>query len=399
MPTIMTVHMTNISQKSRARRGATAGKTSPPIAMPSMSAAMTTRQAQANAFMPARSGARICCLRFATRSGFVVRLPSQSWKVRIDPMTLYVFRRLGLAVLIVCLSMLFLLSAIHLVPGDPAGIALGPRASPEMREAFRIRMGLDQPFVVQYFKFLFNAMTGDLGVDVWSNRPVAAIIGEQLPHTLALTFLGLGWAIVVGIPLGCLSAIRPGSLLDRITGIVSVSAIAVPSFIIALYSLLIFAVYLRWLPAIGAGDSSDRLDQLAHLILPSFAIGLGWVGYLARMVRASMLEVMGENHIRMARAYGLPTRRIIYVYALKLAILPTVALLGVGVGALLSGAVFAEIVFARPGIGKLVYDGVITRNYPIVMGGVMVTTALYALCTLVSDMITAMLDPRVRQSL
>ena len=117
------------------------------------------------------------------------------------------------------------------------------------------------------------------------------------------------------------------------------------------------------------------------------------------MVRASMLEVMGENHIRMARAYGLPTRRIIYVYALKLAILPTVALLGVGVGALLSGAVFAEIVFARPGIGKLVYDGVVTRNYPIVMGGVMVTTALYALCTLVSDMITAMLDPRVRQSL
>ena len=329
----------------------------------------------------------------------MVRLPSQSQEVRLEPMTLYVLRRLGLAVLIVCLSMLFLLSAIHLVPGDPAGIALGPRASPEMREAFRIRMGLDQPFVVQYFRFLFNAMTGDLGVDVWSNRSVAAIIGEQLPHTLALTFLGLGWAIVVGIPLGCLSAIRPDSLLDRITGIISVSAIAVPSFIVALYSLLVFAVFLRWLPAIGAGDPSDPLDQLAHLILPSFAIGLGWVGYLARMVRASMLEVMGENHIRMARAYGLPTRRIIYVYALKLAILPTVALLGVGVGALLSGAVFAEIVFARPGIGKLVYDGVVTRNYPIVMGGVIVTTALYALCTLVSDMITAMLDPRVRQSL
>jgi peptide/nickel transport system permease protein len=133
--------------------------------------------------------------------------------------------------------------------------------------------------------------------------------------------------------------------------------------------------------------------------LPSFAIGLGWVGYLARMVRASMLEVMGENHIRMARAYGLPARRITYVYALKLAILPTVALLGVGVGGLVSGAVFAEIVFARPGVGKLVYDAVVTRNYPIVMGGVLVTTVLYALCTLISDLVAATLDPRVRQSL
>ena len=295
--------------------------------------------------------------------------------------------------------MLFLLSAIHLVPGDPAGIALGPRATPEMREEFRTRMGLDLPFFVQYFRFLGNVATGDLGVDVWSNRPVASIIGEQLPHTLALTFFGLGWAVLVGIPLGCFSAVRPNSWLDKFTGVVTVSAIAVPSFIVALYSLLVFAVALRWLPAIGAGDPGDPLDQLAHLILPSFAIGLGWVGYLARMVRASMLEVMGENHIRMARAYGLSRARITYVYALKLAILPTVALLGVGVGGLLSGAVFAEIVFARPGIGKLVFDGVGTRNYPIVMGGVLVSTILFALCTLVSDLITAKLDPRVRQNL
>ncbi|MGI9334671.1 MAG: ABC transporter permease [Gammaproteobacteria bacterium] len=314
-------------------------------------------------------------------------------------MTFYALRRVGLAVLIVCLAMLFLLSAIHLVPGDPAGVALGPRATPEMREAFRVRMGLDQPFIIQYVRFLGNVATGDLGVDVWSQRPVASIIGEQLPHTLALTFLGLGWAIAVGIPLGCFSAAQPNSLLDKVVGVVSVSAIAVPSFIIAIYSLLIFAVALKWLPAIGVGAPASPLDQLRHLILPSFAIGLGWVGYLARLVRASMLEVMGENHIRMARAYGLPRRRITYVYALKLAILPTVALLGVGVGGLLSGAVFAEIVFARPGIGKLVYDAVATRNYPIVMGGVLVSTVLYAASTLVSDLIAATLDPRIRQSL
>jgi peptide/nickel transport system permease protein len=304
-----------------------------------------------------------------------------------------------LSIAIVCVAMLFLLSAIHLVPGDPAGIALGPRATPEMREDFRIRMGLDKPFVVQYVRFLGNVVTGDLGVDVWSSRPVAGIIREQLPHTLALAFTGLGWAVILGIPLGCFSAARQNSWLDRFVGIISVSAIAVPSFIIAIYSLLLFSVTLRWFPVLGAGDASIRYDQIWHLVLPSFAIGLGWVGYLARMVRASMLEVMGENHIRMARAYGLPARRITYVYALKLAILPTVALLGVGVGGLVSGAVFAEIVFARPGVGKLVYDAVVTRNYPIVMGGVLVTTVLYALCTLVSDLVAATLDPRVRQSL
>jgi peptide/nickel transport system permease protein len=268
-----------------------------------------------------------------------------------------------------------------------------------MREAFKVKMGLDQPFVVQYVRFLGNVVTGDLGSDVWSNRPVSRIIAEQLPHTLALTFMGLGWAILIGIPMGCFSAVKRNSMLDKLTGVLSVGVIAIPSFVIGLYALLLFAVELRWLPAIGAGEAGHPWDQFRHLILPSLAVGLGWVGYLARLVRASMLEIMGENYIRMARAYGLPKRRITYVYALKLAILPTIALLGVGIGALLSGAVFAEIIFARPGIGKMVYDAVQTRNYPIVMGGVLVTTVLFALATLVADLITATLDPRVRQSL
>jgi len=314
-------------------------------------------------------------------------------------MLIYTIKRLGLAVLIVCLAMLLLLSAIHMVPGDPAGIALGPRATPEMRAEFRSLMGLDKPFFVQYFQFLGNVATGDLGVDVWSKRPVSRMIGEQLPHTIALALVGLGWSMLVGIPLGCFSAVHRNSMLDKLTGVLSVACIAIPSFIVGLYALLLFAVELQWFPAIGAGEPGDLHDQLVHLVLPGLAVGLGWVGYLARFVRTSMLEVMGENHIRMARAYGLPRRRITYVYALKVAILPTVALLGVGVGALISGAVFAEIIFARPGIGKMVVDAVNTRNYPIVMGGVLVTTMLYALSTLLSDLVAAWLDPRIRQSL
>jgi peptide/nickel transport system permease protein len=311
-------------------------------------------------------------------------------------MLIYTVRRIRLAVLIVLLAMTMLFGMIYLVPGDPASIALGPRATPEMKAALAARMGLDQPIPMQLFNFIAGVLTGDLGVDVWSNRSVAVIIAEALPHTLALTALGLGWSVGLGIVLGCFSATHRGSWLDRAIGVVSVSAIAVPSFVVALYSLLVFAVALKWLPAIGAGQAGDVGDQLRHLILPAFAIGLGWVGYIARLVRASMLEVMGENHIRTARAFGLPERRIVYRYALTVAILPTVALLGVGIGNLLSGAVFAEIVFARPGVGKLIYDSVLNRNYPVVMGAVLVTTMLYVLATLLADLLAALLDPRVR---
>lgn len=311
----------------------------------------------------------------------------------------YALRRLGLALVIVLVAMAMLFGMLHLVPGDPASIALGPRATPEMREEFRVRMGLDRPIPVQFARFVGNALRGDLGTDVWSRQPVARLVWLALPHTAALTALGIGWAILLGIPLGCFSALRRGSWLDRVTGVLSVSAIAIPSFIVAIYALLVFAVWLKWFPAIGAGTPGDVGSRLRHLVLPSFAIGLGWVGFLARLVRASMLEVLGEPHIRAARAFGLPERRIVYQYALKLAILPTVALLGVGVGRLLSGAVFAEIVFARPGLGRLVYDGVISRNYPVVMGTVLVTTWLFVLSTLVADLVAALLDPRVRERL
>ncbi len=310
----------------------------------------------------------------------------------------YALRRLALALVIVTVAMAMLFGMLHLVPGDPASIALGPRATPEMREEFRVRMGLDRPIPVQFARFVGNVLRGDLGTDIWSNQPVARLVWLALPHTAALATLGIGWAILLGIPLGCFSAIHRGSWLDRIAGLLSVSAIAVPSFIVAIYALLVFAVWLKWFPAIGAGRPGDLGSRLWHLALPAFAIGVGWVGYLARLVRASMLEVLGEPHIRTARAFGLPERRIVR-YALKLAILPTVALLGVGIGRLLSGAVFAEIVFARPGLGRLVYDGVVTRNYPVVLGTVLVTTWLFALCTLAADLVAALLDPRVREKL
>ena len=163
--------------------------------------------------------------------------------------------------------------------------------------------------------------------------------------------------------------------------------------------MLIFAVTLQWFPSIGAGEKGDFFDQISHLVLPAFAIGLAWVGYLSRLVRASMLEVMGENHIRTARAYGLTEATIIYRYALKIAILPTVTVIGVGMGFLISAAVLTEIVFARPGLGKLIIESITSRNYPVVMGSVLISTVLFVISTTISDLINASLDPRIRANL
>jgi len=309
----------------------------------------------------------------------------------------FIIRRGLLSLLILFLAVSLLFGMIHMVPGDPATTMLGPRATPELKAEFSQRMGLDQPLVVQLGRFYAGLARGDLGVDPFSDRDVTVIVWEQLPYTLMLVLAAIGGASLLGIPLGCFSAIRRNSLLDRLTAVMSVAFIAIPSFVIALYLLLWLAVKWRWFPAMGAGEAGDYADQAYHLVLPAIALGLGWVGYIARLVRASMLEVMEENHIRTARAFGLPERTIIVHYALRIALLPTVTILGLGIGTMLSGALFAEIVFSRPGIGKLLYEAVLTRNYPIVMGSVLVTTGFFVLSTLASDIINALLDPRLRE--
>jgi len=314
-------------------------------------------------------------------------------------MLAYLVKRIGLAIAIVAVAVTTLFAMIHMVPGDPASVILGPRATPELREAVRLRLGLDDPFIVQIGTFFGNVLRGDLGTDLVRDRPVAEIVLNQLPNTVVLILAAIGWAALLGIPLGSYSAIRRNSIADRIIAVLSVSFIAVPYFVVSIYTLLIFAVELRWFPAIGIGEPGNLADQAWHLVLPAFAVGLSWVGYIARMVRASMLEVLGENHIRTARAFGLSEARIVFRYALPIAVLPTVTILGVGIGYLVSSAVFAEIVFSRPGIGSLLYEAVGQRNYPLVMGGVLVTTILFVISTTIADLINAALDPRSREKM
>ena len=314
-------------------------------------------------------------------------------------MLLYFVKRIFLGILIIGVAMTLMFFMIHLVPGDPARIMLGPRATPEMIADISMRMGLDQPLVIQLMKFLGNILKGDLGIDVLSSRPVTEIVFGQLPYTLWLIFSAIFGAMLIGIPLGCYSALHRNTLADRVTGVISVACITAPSFVVALYSLLIFAVTLKWFPAIGAGDKGDFFDQVSHLVLPAFAIGVSWVGYLSRLVRASMLEVLGENHIRTARAFGLTEFTIVYRYALKIAILPTVTVIGVGMGFLISAAVLTEVVFARPGLGKLIIESITSRNYPVVMGSVLISTVLFVISTTISDLVNAFLDPRIRANL
>jgi peptide/nickel transport system permease protein len=311
-------------------------------------------------------------------------------------MFVYILKRLLMSLVVALLAMIFLISLVHLIPGDPAALILGPRASESLSLRVREEMGLDDPLPVQVYDFVTNALRGDLGRDFLSFQPVTSLIGAALPHTIILAVSALLMATLLGVPLGVYSATRPNTWLDRLTGMLAVMCITLPSYVSALFLMLIFAVGLGWLPAIGTGDLSDPLDYARHLIMPATALAITWIGYLARLVRASVLEVMGTNYIRTAFAFGLRERVIFYKHALKNAIIPTVAVLGVGLGNLLGGAIFIEVIFTRPGLGRLIFTSISDHNFPIVRGGILVAALLFVLANLLADLSYTFLDPRIR---
>lgn len=309
-------------------------------------------------------------------------------------MTGYAIQRIGVAILIVLLAITALFIMIQFVPGDPANVMLGPRATPELKEALRERLHLNDNVFVQIYYFFIGVLQGDLGADLTSNRPVVEILAEQVPYT-AMLVLSILLVTLLGIPIGTYAAVHRGGAFDQISGVVSVSLIAVPPIVIGLYLILFFSVQLKWLPAIGAGEGS--FGVIKHLILPTFAIGLTWIGYVSRLVRASVIDVLMQNHVKTARAFGIPENRVLRRYVLRVALPATVTVLGVSIGFILSSAVIVEILFARPGIGKLAYDAVISRNYPVVMGTVLASTVFIVIATTLSDLLNVMLDPRSRE--
>jgi peptide/nickel transport system permease protein len=311
-------------------------------------------------------------------------------------MLLYIVKRFMMTLLVLLLVIIFLSLLVHVVPGDPATTILGPRATPGLIQKMRAAMDLDKPIYVQIFNFVVNILHGSLGVDAVTGAPITKLIGSALPHTLILAITGLSLAILVGIPMGVFSATHPDSVADRILAVVSISFTTIPSYVAGLFLLLIFAVELKTLPAMGIGKSGDTRDYLEHLILPSVALAITWIGYLGRLVRTSLLEVLNETYVRTSRAAGISESLIRYKYALKNALIPTVAVLGVGLGSLMGGAVFVEIIFTRPGMGLLIYNAIQVRNYPLVRAGVLVVAALFVVANFAADLIYTYLDPRIQ---
>ncbi len=300
----------------------------------------------------------------------------------------YIVRRLLLTIPVVFGVSLIVFSIIRLLPGDPARALAGVNASPEYIQQVRDRYGLDDPIHIQYGRFMQGLVTGDLGNSTFSRRPVTTEIGERFPRTLTLASISLLIATVVGVSAGIVSATRRNSVFDNASMFVALVGVAAPVFWLALMLQLLFAVQLRWLPATGMGS-------VRHLILPSITLGMASAALMARITRSSMLDVLKQDFITTARSKGLAERVVIYKHALKNALIPVVTVLGLQFGILLGGAVLTETVFAWPGVGRLLVDAILRRDYPVVQGTVMLLALLFVIINLVVDVIYAFLDPRI----
>jgi peptide/nickel transport system permease protein len=308
----------------------------------------------------------------------------------------YLIGRLLVSGLVLVLLVTFVVLLGSLAPGDPASTLLGPLASPRLVELVRAEMRLDLPLHRQVLEYLAGAVQGDLGRDFFSRTPVTSIILPVVPHTAALAVATLGFAMIVGIPLGVLAGSRPESRLDRALSALSVSVISIPSFVVAILLMLTLGLRFRLFPIFGAGSFTEPLTYLRHLAMPAMALGLGWVGYLARLVRNGMLEAMASDYVRTARAFGLRRRTVLYRHALKNALVPTAAMLSMSLGSLLGGAVLVEVIFSRPGLGRLIVDAVSQRNFPVLQGGILIAGTAFLLVNLLADFLYRFLDPRIR---
>ncbi len=304
-------------------------------------------------------------------------------------MARYLFRRLLFLLPVVwgVSTLVFLL--IHLTPGDPVEVMLGETALPAAKEALRQALRLDRPLLVQYLAFLHGLATGDLGVSLFSREPVLTTVLQTIPATVELAVAGLIAAVIIALPLGILAAVKIGTPLDRGGQAFALFGVSIPNFVLGPLLILIFAIWFNWLPVSGRGGFD-------HLLLPALTLGLALAGILSRMVRASLLEVLGQEYIRVARAKGLSEGRVVLRHGLMAALIPVITIVGLQSGALLSGAIITETIFAWPGLGRLTLQAIQARDYPLVQGCVLAISFGYILVNTVTDILYAYVDPRIR---
>lgn len=308
----------------------------------------------------------------------------------------YALRRILIAIptLIAVYTLVFLF--VRVAPGDPAVAALGDYASQEAVEALREAMGLNDPLWVQYIRSLVGYFKGDLGRSLINRLPVAKQVATALPYTLELTFAGILLGALIGIPTGILTALKRNRLPDYIGRTLSLLGLSVPAFYLGILLMVTFAIKLRWFPVMGGGGLSDLHDNLTHLALPALALGIIMTSYVTRMTRSSVLNVLREDYVRTARAKGLPERVVIYSHALRNALIPIVSVLGVYSVVLIGDSVMTEVVFSRPGLGKLMVSAMMQRDYIALQSLILIYAVFVVFINLITDLSYGLIDPRVR---
>ena len=312
-------------------------------------------------------------------------------------MVSYILRRILATLPVMGIVALFVFSLLYIAPGDPAAVIAGDQASPADIERIRQGLGLDRPFLVQFGSWLWNIVHFDLGTSIFTNLPVAALIAQRIEPTLSLMALTLVLTILIAVPLGVVAAWKAGSWIDRTIMAFAVFAFSLPVFVVGYVLAYVFALQFEWLPVQGYTPLSAGVwPWLHHLILPAIALGSVYTALIARITRASMLEVLQQDYVRTARAKGLDQRSILYIHALKNAAVPIVTVIGLGIALLIGGAVVTESVFAIPGLGRLTIDAILRRDYPVIQGIVLLFSFLYVLVNLMVDITYTLVDPRIR---
>jgi peptide/nickel transport system permease protein len=311
----------------------------------------------------------------------------------------YLIQRLLLVVLVLLGVSVLVFAVTRLTPGDPARVLLGPRATEEQVATLRTQYGLDQPIYVQYLSWLSRVVRGDLGESIQLHRPVLAEVAERFRGTLILALAAMVVAFSVGIAFGVVAALRANTALDRLLMSVALLGISLPPFWVGLILIILFSLVLRWLPATGMlspTGGGDVLDVLVHLVLPTLSLAVVPLAVIARLTRANVLEVLNQLYVRTARAKGLPPRVVVLRHIMRNTLVGTITILGLEAGWLLAGTVYIETVFAWPGLGAMLVNAILQRDYPLVQGGVLLVAGVYVLINLGTDMLYLYLDPRLR---
>ncbi|OCJ16400.1 peptide ABC transporter permease [Rhizobium sp. AC44/96] len=335
-------------------------------------------------------------------------------------MASFIIRRLVALIPVMCIVLVIVFSLVRLIPGDPAVTLLGPGATQAQIDALRVQLDLDQSVLLQFIHYVGGLLQGDFGISLKTGQPVAQEILLRLPATIELSVLAVIVAVIFGIPIGVLSAIRPNSFFDHVTRVMSLVGVSMPAFLLALILQLIFGTYLGWLPVSGrmspfitsepvtgfaifdgiiTGNFAAAWNALQHLILPTTVLAAFLAATLGRFVRNTMLDVMGEDFIRTAKAKGLRRSDVILNHGLRNSLLPAITVIGLKFAEMLGGAILTETIFAWPGIGRYMFEAIKNRDYPVIQGTTLVFALLFVITSIIVDVLYGVLDPRVRKKM